>query len=435
MQIGYDPDFIGDGIRIPLPTFGRSLAQSVLKADTLRDERFSDHIHFTLAMNEHTRQLIYSAYNIDQTKLIAKGGGLGEKGWANDKAVGKDFQLDNEYYKDRKDEDGEKILNPYDKGHMVMRFNNMWGDTRDQQDKAGRATFVYSNASLQHENLNRDEWKTLEIEIIRKLSFSSNGRLAVFTGPIFGDLDRHVNLSDTDSARVPGGFFKVICFRLKDATAAEKLGVLAFAIFQDPTIIRDRKGASTVKTDRRYQVTITELQRLTGINFGRKLFERNPLFYFDLQNRGPRLNVPDLPERIPINELTNIVSEAEEVRLDRSDLPRRRMVINSAMIKPSGPQPQDEWISLHNRTGDAIDLAGWVLVDGQGRAVRLSGVVESGESLRLAGEAKGKVRLADSGGSLMLHDNGMQVVDHATWSGHDVRRVGRGVAYMFERAQ
>ena len=85
MQIGYDPDFIGDGIRIPLPTFNRSLAQSVLrKPEVLRDGLYSDHIHFTLVMNEHTRQLVYSAYNIDQRKFRPKVPGNGERSWRND---------------------------------------------------------------------------------------------------------------------------------------------------------------------------------------------------------------------------------------------------------------------------------------------------------------------------------------------------------------
>ncbi len=67
MQKGYDTDFIGDGINIPLPSVSQSLSHSVLrKAGSLRDDIYSDHLHFSLVMNKHTRQLIYSAYNIDQ---------------------------------------------------------------------------------------------------------------------------------------------------------------------------------------------------------------------------------------------------------------------------------------------------------------------------------------------------------------------------------
>ena len=166
-------------------------------------------------MNKHTRQLIYSAYNINQKKFKEKVPGDGKRSWRNDKDIGSENQLDNKYYKDRKNAKGEKIPNPFDRGHMVMRFNNMWGNTKKEADKAGKATFIYANSSLQHENLNRDEWKELELEVVRKFKDDANDKLSVFHGPIYGDLDRHINLTDQDSARVPSGFFKIVCYRTK----------------------------------------------------------------------------------------------------------------------------------------------------------------------------------------------------------------------------
>ena len=175
MQIGYDPNFIGDGIIVPLPKLNNSVKQSVLrKPDKLRKGKFSDHIHFTLVMNEHTRQLIYSAYNIDQSQFRPNVSGEGKRTWRNDKDIGSEHQLGNKYYKDRTDESGQVVLNPYDRGHMVMRFNNMWGATNDESDKAGKATFIYANSSLQHENLNRDEWKALELNIVRDFQHDAN---------------------------------------------------------------------------------------------------------------------------------------------------------------------------------------------------------------------------------------------------------------------
>ncbi|MDH3659491.1 MAG: DNA/RNA non-specific endonuclease [Alphaproteobacteria bacterium] len=436
MPTGYDPDFIGDGIKIELPTFDRSLGQSVLrKPDVLRDGIYSDHIHFTLVMNEHTRQLIYAAQNINQRQFRTKVAGNGKRSWRKDSDIGRDLQLGNEYYKDRKGPDGKTISNPYDKGHMVMRFNNMWGPTDNAADKAGKATFVYANASLQHQNLNRDEWQELELRIVRTFSDDSNDRLTVFTGPIYGDLDRHINLSDQNSARIPSGFFKVICFRSKHDDDAEKLGVLAFAIFQDTKVLRDRRGRATVKTDRSYQVTISELQDLTGINFGRQLFERNPLFYFDHPERNTHFRVPSTPERIPINTVTDVVAEANERRCDIETLSQRRIVIASAMINPKGNEKSGEWVSLHNRGDRRTSVKNWQLVDGQGRKVTLDGSINSGESLRLKGSNKGNIKLPNAGGSLMLFDNHGCVIDHVTWAKHDIRRVDEGIAYLFERGQ
>ncbi|HED17644.1 MAG TPA: hypothetical protein ENI64_12630 [Gammaproteobacteria bacterium] len=87
-------------------------------------------------MNMYTRQLIYSAYNIDQTKFRPKVSGKGKRTWKIDKNIGPENQLDNTYYKDRKNPAGEEMPNPYDRGHMVMRFNNMWGSTDTESDRA-----------------------------------------------------------------------------------------------------------------------------------------------------------------------------------------------------------------------------------------------------------------------------------------------------------
>lgn len=438
MADGYDPDFIGDGIHIPLPDptkFKTSLKKSVLKRpDTLRKGFFSDHIHFTLVMNKDTRQLIYSAANIDQGKFIEKVPGEGKKSWSNVSAIGKENQLDNEYYKDRK-VNGVEIPNPYDRGHMVMRFNNMWGANKTAVDKAGKATFVYANSSLQHENLNRDEWKEIELEIVRKLQDDTNNRLTVFTGPIYGDLDRHINLSDTDSARVPSGFFKVICYRRKNVPEEEKLGVLAFAVFQDDQVLRDKKGGKTIKTNREYQVTISDIQNWTGIKFDKKLFNANPLFFIDDKVRNQKFHVSSTPERIPVRGSENIVSSGNQRRRSIEHLQDRRIVINSAMINPKGKESAGEWISLHNRGNRKTNINGWRLTDGQGREAILQGSISAGESTVLKGKNKGKVKLANTGGSLMLFDSHSRVIDHVTWSKPQVKRLGEGIAFLFDRGE
>ncbi len=63
---GYDKKFLGGNIQIPLPTFSRSLGQSVLrKPGILRDGLYSDHIHFTLVMN---KQCLSNSDNNIKTK-------------------------------------------------------------------------------------------------------------------------------------------------------------------------------------------------------------------------------------------------------------------------------------------------------------------------------------------------------------------------------
>jgi len=436
MAEGYDPKFIGDGIEVPLPKFDPKLARSVLrKPGALRRDIYSDHLHFTIVMNEHTKQLIYSAFNMDQGLLKPLGSTKGKKSWTKDTDIGKENQLGNEFYKDRKTRSGRTIPNHYDRGHMVMRHNAMWGRTKAEANKAGKATFIYANSSLQHENLNRDEWKALEEDVVREFSEDDNDKLIVFTGPIYGDLDRSVYLSDEKSARVPSGFFKVICYRTKSSALSEKLGVKAFAIFQDERVLRDRKGGATVKTDRRYQVTISELQDMTGIDFGAELYKRNPLFYHNRKARNEKYNVSMVPERIPIGAFKDVVAEGTDQRCQIEALSKRDVVINAAMINPDGDEGKNEWVSLFNRGSKKVILKDWVMIDGESREAKVNGVIESGRSLRLKGSAKGKVKLANEGGSLILYDDFGRIIDHVTWSRFDMRRISEGMAYMFERGQ
>ena len=431
MTNGYNPKFVGDGINIPLPKFNRKLGKSVLrKPGKLREDIYSDHINFTLVMNKDTRQLIYSAHNIDQSKFRPDPDG-GKKSWRKDGDIGKEFQIGNEYYEDRTDSSGDKIKNPYDRGHMVMRNNAMWGDSPEKADLAGKATYTYANASLQHENLNRDEWKALETKIVREFSHDSNDKLCVFTGPIYGSLDRHVNLSDSNSARVPSGFFKVLCFRSKDSSTVNKLGVLAFAIFQDEKVLRDQKNKKTIKTNRAYQFTIKEIQKLTGIKFAKKIADLNPLFFSDLEERNKAHNVDRVPERIPLGSGETIISSGTEKRKQVCELDERRVIIVSAMINPKGNETRLEWVSLHNLSSRKIKIENWRLVDGKGREATLSGEILSGEAIKLKGKSKGKIRLSNKSGSLILFDNHSCIIDHVTWSESQLKNHKEGIAYMF----
>ena len=105
------------------------------------------------------------------------------------------------------------------------------------------------------------------------------------------------------------------------------------------------------------------------------------------------------------------------------------------MINPIGDESRNEWISLYNRGSKKISLKDWVMLDGQGRETKINASIESGETLRLKGRSKGKIKLANEGGSLILYDDHGCIIDHVTWSKFDMRRISEGMAYMFERGQ
>lgn len=440
-MIGYDPNFIGDGIVIPAPKFSDELGPFVLQSPDLRESIFSDHKNFSLVLNNQTRQVVFAACNIDQSKF---GAGLpkktGKKSWTLDPNLSgpslSSIQLRDKYYKDHILDDGSKVLNPYDKGHMVMRANNMWGDSLGEIDDAGKATFIFSNASLQHENLNRDEWKYLEMNIVGAFSQDANDKFCIFTGPIYSSLDRHVHLSDVDSARIPSGFFKVICFQTTDDFPDRKLGVLCFAIFQDENILKGRKGSSSVKTDRTYQITITELERMTGLRFDDRIVRRNPLVFLNdtlVEEQLNRVaNVQTVPERIPVNNVDSVIAEHSATRVTECDISERKIVVSAAMIDPVDGARAGEWVTLTNITSESIDLADWSLVDQGDRSLALQGTLDSGDVLTVRGATLAPVRLTNDEGSLMLFDQHDCRIDYVNWSPAQMRNHQRGRAFIFD---
>ena len=152
---------------------------------------------------------------------------------------------------------------------------------------------------------------------------------------------------------------------------------------------------------------------------------------------GPRRatnRVEVFPERIPLNGDSNMVVEPTEVRCEIATLAKRRLIIISAMVNAQGDEAGGEWISMQNVGSSEIGVAGWTLVDSHQRKAVLDGHVGPGASLLLNGTGSGTIKLSNSGGGLMLYDDHGCVIDHVTWSTHDVERAGEGVAVIFSQA-
>jgi endonuclease G, mitochondrial len=412
MNFGYDPDFIGNGISVPMPTLIPTMKENALRKPGLRENLYLDYTHYTVAMYRRTRQLIFAASNIDQKlfKQTKRG-----DNWMKDARIADEDQLNNEYYK----------FNEWDKGHMVMRSNTAWGKDLEEAQTADDESFFYTNAAFQHMNMNRDEWRGLEEDVVRKFGDDANDKLCVFTGPIHGPLDRNYQRDWHDSVRIPSGFFKVVCYQKQDDL---KLGVKAFAVFQDDEIIRDKKGRQSVKY-KEYQVTISELKNMTGLDFGAELFNENPLFFFPSDKRTEEFGVRIFPERIPI-DCVDDMKDHDEQRLTQEPLPGRKIAIAAAMVDPPGADKGNEWVSLHNRTNDTLQIDGWELRDQKNRISKLSGeILPGGTKILRRGELE-PVLLRNTGGSLRLVSNDPCLIDHVTWTKHD-SNLNSGLSILF----
>lgn len=235
----YDPDFLGGGFRVPLPT-PCCTGKLALGGSPL------DYIHYSVLLHAARKTAVYAANNVD-TRLRRSGAGTNKR-WAFDpRAPGL--------------QTGEEIYGgtPWDRGHLATRFHVAWGEDQDDADDASDSTYYYSNAAPQHANFNEDEWLELE-NWLAQAAPAFEGRLCIFTGPLYTLDDRYVN-----GVRIPAAFWKVGVMRDGSAAGGD-LVVAAFVVTQTETK-GDWEG-QVVEQLRIHQVGLKELGPAAGLDFG-----------------------------------------------------------------------------------------------------------------------------------------------------------------------
>jgi endonuclease G len=410
---GYDPNFLG--VPLPLPVFLPDRTADVLRSPNLVDGLLADYPNYAVVTDKRRRSPVFAVLHIDQQ--LHKSTPRSDN-WKIDTRVGAENQLDNAYYAD----------NPWDRGHMARRDSAAWGPTQREAQKASDETFYYTNATLQHENVNQDEWLALE-EWVLDLDLTKNGRLTVFAGPIYGDFVRTIRPAGRPQADVPSAFFKVVCFVNK---ATDALDVRAFIVLQDEASLRDKQGRKAFNFQN-YQVTIREIEQQTGLDFPDEVYERNPLFFHPNEAAARRLNIPSFPERIDVNGPADLVgANTRRVAVADDDI---EVYLAAAMVRPKGGGTAGEWVSILNLEPVPVDLKGWRLVDKRGQAKVLGGVLQPGESKVFKGSAGlAPVQLPDTGGLLtLLHKDGRRV-DRVDYTAQDVKKAsanGRNLPVNF----
>ena len=384
---GYDPNFLGEGITLPLPRFAPSLAGLVVSNPRLTDNILADYVNYSIITNGERRSPVLAALNIDQNLLK---GTRRNDNWRIDTRIGPQFQLDNDYYQ----------RNPWDRGHLARRASAAWGQNRREAQRASDETFYFSNATLQHENFNQDEWLALENWVFN-LNLDSNGKITVFSGPIYGDFPRTITPAGRESAFIPSAFFKVVCFVSKETN---ELDVRAFLMLQDEEALRDKLG-NRLFNFQRYQVTITEIENLTGLEFDDAIYEKNPLRFHEDAEARERLNISRFPEEIEVDEPSDLVS-ANEPRDNVAD-DQIPVFIAAALVNPSGNEREGEWVSLINLSPQTIDLSGWRLSDGKREPLILNNVLSDltlspGEAVRI--QPLNPLMLSNQGGVIVLYE-------------------------------
>jgi len=406
---GYDPNFLPEPV--PLPELRPSVAGDVLRRPELREGILADYANYTIAMHATFRTLLYAALNVDQDQFQQT---ARSDNWRIDSRIGAENQLDNSYYRN----------NPWDRGHLARRATAGWGATRRQAQRAADETFYFSNAALQHANLNQDEWLALE-EWVFNLDLDKGNRFSVFSGPIFGEFMRTVRPPGRPPAFVPSAFFKIIFYM----NQRDLLEVRAFLVPQDNVSLKDKNGRR-IFDHQTYQVSITEIEELTGLEFPDVLPDRNPMFFNESQQARAELNVHEFPERREVNGPRDIVRDNERPRAIRFADDEVDVFIAAALVNPVGNERQNEWVSIANLTNEEVRLDGWSLVDDRQRTLELKGAIGPGEAVRI--QPLSPVSLANSrGGFVQLLDDQSRQIDRVPYTPEQARREGKPIVFAY----
>ena len=90
------------------------------------------------------------------------------------------------------------------------------------------------------------------------------------------------------------------------------------------------------------------------------------------------------------------------------------MRIVAALVNPVGPGPEPETVTLLNATPEAIDLAGWGLIDRGERTQPLAGRIEAGAALVVP--TAPPLALGNKGGMITLVDAAGLKVDGVAYT-------------------
>jgi len=411
---GYKKDFL-DGFVLPMPGFSPVLEESVLKNSSLAEGLYAHYVNYSVITNKEKRSPILSALNIDQNKIIST---RRHDKWLIDSRIGADFQLNNDYYRS----------NPWDRGHLARRSSASWGNSTREAQRASNETFYYSNASLQHRNFNQDEWLALE-DWVLDLALDKDGKISSFSGPIYGDFTRTISPNGRDLAQIPSAFFKVVCFVNKET---DNLDVRAFLMYQDREAVADKYTKRTISNFQIYQVTVSEIEEKTGLEFDNSIYEYNPLLYRENEEAKEKLKITEFPERIEIDGSVDI-QDKETPRIYVADEEVDVFII-AALVNPEGVERDNEWISIVNLSNEVVSLDGWSLWDHKRKKLQLNTLFDENSLSLLPGQSLVvnpvvPLLLSNAGGTITLFDEKDQRIDRVKYVKAQAKIEGQPVIF------
>jgi endonuclease G len=247
---GYAPGFLGADHIVSLPALSSSQQANVALLAAAKGASGAyvlNYYHFSIVMNKQRRLAYFTAVNIDGKR--AQHLNRESDRWIYDPRIDKAYQIGPELYSD----------NDLDFGHLVRRLDPTWGTSLDIAKLANDDTFHYTNCSPQHKlfNRNKSTWAGLE-DYIFSNAIADNLKVTVFTGPVFGGTDPEYR-----GVKLPQSFWKVVVMVKQDGS----LSATGYLLDQSSLIGDIEKGLFSYGAYKTYQVSVRQIQALTGLQF------------------------------------------------------------------------------------------------------------------------------------------------------------------------
>ncbi len=269
---GFDKDFI-NGFSLEVPTVISQRADELFLDFNNSKPYVLNYHHYSLVMNKKRRLMMWSASNVDYNadkRSTKDRAAFGSEDWTVDPRIPAKFQItDSEFY---------KPATKVDRGHIIRRDDNCWGDSELEIEYANADSYHWTNCTPQHELFNRDVagykglWGMVENEIVTQLKLVDK-RATLFAGPILDNENDPVATFNEVQIQYPLKFWKIVV-----ANDADE-GPVSYGFILDQSNVVNKFGLETLDFSRfkKYQVTIQKITELTGVVFDRKLYDTDIL--------------------------------------------------------------------------------------------------------------------------------------------------------------
>lgn len=283
---GYDPAFLdpdNGAILVPTPKIAPRRMKEIYKRGA-RPLVLKYH-HFELVMNAERRLQMWSAVNVDYDPLVHpkhEREFFGSDKWIPDPRIPGELQLLNaDFY-----QPAGKI----DRGHIVRRQDNAWGETEQAVEYANSDTFHYTNCTPQHEAFNQSNpgqydatyrgmsglWGDFE-NYVQASRTDKDSRCCILAGPVLNNEQDPRRDFGAGLVQYPLRFWKVICVAEPNADGDLELQVYGFML--DQTNVVRRFGIEVFRPGRfaGYQMSLAEITKETGVVFDRVLHDADAM--------------------------------------------------------------------------------------------------------------------------------------------------------------